>query len=80
MCKMISILLCLCLCACATKPVDTTLVPISVPCKVETPAEPNWVYKPPYSNLFDAVRDLLSDRQNSIAYQTELKAALKSCK
>ena len=56
------------------------VVPIAVPCKTETPNAPTYRYRPPYSTVFDAVRDLLGDREVSEAYQKQLETALKSCK
>lgn len=55
-------------------------VPIAVACKTEEPAKPEYRYSPPYENIFDAVRDLLGDRELSNAYENELSTALKSCK
>lgn len=74
-----AIILALLLTGCATAPKETVL-PIAVPCKVETPADPVYRYSPPYSNVYDAVRDLLGDVQVRDAHETEMKAALKSCK
>lgn len=54
-------------------------VPIAVACKVETPKEPTFRYAPPYSSLFDAVRDLVGDREVSLAYEEELRKSLKVC-
>ena len=56
------------------------LVPITEPCTVQQPVEPATHFSPPYTNPFNAVRDLLSDRKLSEAYQIELKAALRACK
>ena len=66
--------------ACTTAPKTDALIPIASPCKVETPAKPDYRYSPPYDSLFDAVRDLLGDRELSIAYETKLEASLKGCK
>ena len=66
--------------ACTTAPKIDALIPIATPCKVETPAKPDYRYSPPYDSLFDAVRDLLGDRELSIAYETKLEASLKGCK
>lgn len=55
-------------------------VPVAVPCKTPDPAEPQYQYKPPYTSTFDGTRDLLGDHQQSLAYEIQLKAALKSCR
>jgi hypothetical protein len=59
---------------------EVVKVPVAVACKVETPATPTYRYTPPYDNIFDAVRDLLGDRELSVAYEAELETALKACK
>ncbi len=64
---------------CSTVPPDTK-IPIPVQCKTEEPEPPSYRYLPPYTNVFDAVKDLLGDRELSIAYQKELLVSLKSCK
>lgn len=70
--------------ACATtEPVIVTKevkVPVPVPCKVEEPAAPDYRFSPPYENVFEAVRDLLGDREQSLAHEAELRAALRACK
>lgn len=70
--------------ACATtEPTIVTKevkVPVPVPCKTEEPASPPYRFAPPYDNVFDATRDLLGDRELSLAYENELRTALKSCK
>ena len=55
-------------------------VPVPVPCKTQDPATPAYRFTPPYDNVFDATRDLLGDRELSLAYENELRTALKSCK
>ncbi len=59
---------------------ESTIIPIAVPCKVDTPNKPSLRYHPPYDNIFEAVRDLLGDREQMSAYEIELEAALKACK
>ncbi len=72
---------CALLAGCATTKIPERVeVPIPVPCKVEEPAVPDYRYAPPYDNVFDAVRDLLGDRQLAQAYENELRIALKSCR
>lgn len=67
--------------ACATLDNEpTALIPIAVTCKTENPNEPSLRYVPPYGTVFEAVRDLLGDRELMSAYQVQLKAALLSCK
>jgi hypothetical protein len=63
-----------------TKMPPSIQIPISEPCKTEDPLQPTYRYVPPYENVFDAVRDLLGDRELSTAYEIEQRAALKSCK
>lgn len=77
-CAILTLLL---LSACCT-PIqpEQVLVPVPVPCTTETPKEPSYRFMPPYDNIFDAVRDLLGDREVSKAHTVELEAALKSCK
>lgn len=67
--------------ACATTqgPLEVK-IPIAVPCKTQDPTQPQYHYAPPYDALFDAVRDLLGDRELAIAYENEQRAALRSCK
>jgi hypothetical protein len=78
----ISIALALTLVGCGHNPPKTPdpLIPIAVPCKTETPNAPTYRYNPPYDDIFDAVRDLLGDREVSQAYEKQLETALKSCK
>lgn len=82
--KQCALLLAIFLAGCNHNPVipGDVNIPIAVPCKVDTPAEPAYQF----GNLTEAdtiwtkVQVLLSDRQLSIAYETELKAALAACK
>jgi PBP1b-binding outer membrane lipoprotein LpoB len=77
----IALILSLSLVGCASNKAPVTAdIPIPVACKTENPNKPTYHYAPPYDSVFDAVRDLLGDRKLSEAYQTELEAALKSCK
>jgi hypothetical protein len=55
-------------------------IPIAVPCKAEDPNQPTYRFSPPYTSVFEATRDLLGDREAALAYENELRAALKSCK
>lgn len=55
-------------------------IPIAVACKTEDPQQPTYRFSPPYDNVFDAVRDLMGDRELATAYENELRIALKSCK
>lgn len=70
--------------ACATtEPTIVTKevkIPVPVVCTTPEPNAPTLRYNPPYENIFDAVRDLLGDREVTTAYENELKTALKSCK
>lgn len=65
---------------CATTEPQIVKVPVPVPCKTEDPVQPQYRFAPPYDNMFDATRDLLGDRELSVAYENELRTALKSCK
>jgi len=55
-------------------------IPIPVACKAEDPLQPTYRFNPPYENIFEAARDLMGDREAALAYEIELRAALKSCK
>ena len=73
------------LCACATNPPAPVLpktveVPVPVQCKTPDPQKPTYHFNPPYTTVFNGVRDLMGDRDQSLAYEIELEAALKSCK
>lgn len=74
-------------CASPTQPGIKTViqrveVPIAVPCKVETPAKPDYHFdKITVENtLFEKVRAILADRKLRDAYEAELEAALGACK
>lgn len=64
---------------CSTVPKEV-LVPVPVLCKTVEPVQPDYRFVTPYENIFDATRDLLGDRVQSLAYEEELRAALRSCK
>lgn len=55
-------------------------VPVPVSCVKSEPDTPTYRYSPPYDNVFDAVRDLLGDREVSGAYEKQLKEVVKACK
>lgn len=78
--KRVFIAVVLLLSGCASTAPRVVSVPIAVPCAVEIPAEPTLRFVPPYSDIFDAVRDLLGDRQVSLGYAEQLLAAVKACK
>ena len=67
---------------CASAPVKEVInVPVPVFCKVNDPQKPALKYSPgTYNQLFPLVRDLKGDREQMIAYQLQLEAALKACK
>jgi hypothetical protein len=70
---------------CVTAPQKITVptevkVLVPVACKTAEPAAPTTRYLPPYNTVFEAVRDLLGDREVTAAYENELRTALKSCK
>jgi hypothetical protein len=78
--KKLLIITALILSGCATTEGPRVNIPIAVPCKAEIPAAPGYRYAPPYDSVFEAIRDLLGDRELSEGYEAELNAALKSCK
>jgi hypothetical protein len=55
-------------------------IPIAVPCKAVEPNQPTYRFTPPYTNVFDSTRDLMGDREVALAYENELRTALRSCK
>ena len=63
---------------CATT--ETVKVPVPAPCTVEEPKEPQWYFKPPYGDVFDGTKALLADRVQALAYQEQLRSALKACR
>lgn len=66
---------------CATTKIpDEVKIPIAVACKAADPNQPTYRFSPPYTSVFEATRDLLGDREAALAYENELRAALKSCK
>ena len=76
------------LAGCATDgPVINTViqkveVPISVPCKAEIPATPVYSFDQlsTEQDIFEKTRAVLADRHLHMGYETELLAALNSCK
>ncbi len=70
------------LAGCATNPSvpGVVEVPIIVKCTTPDPIQPTYRFNPPYTSLFEGTRDLLGDREASLSYEIELRAALKSCK
>lgn len=72
--------LCFVLSGCFCTPKQPEAFYIPTPCKTEYPVEPKYRYSPPYTSIYDAVRDLLGDRELSTSYENELKIALMSCK
>lgn len=69
---------------CATAPEvkvpPVVKVEVQVPCKTEEPGAPTLRFAPPYTDVFEAVRDLMGDVEVTAAYENELRIALKSCK
>ena len=55
-------------------------IPIAVACKTADPDVPTYRFQPPYKTVFEGTRDLMGDREASLAYEIQLRAALKSCK
>ncbi len=58
----------------------TAQIPIAVACKTEDPVVPTYRFQPPYKTVFEGTRDLMGDREAMLAYEIQLRAALKSCK
>jgi hypothetical protein len=67
-------------CATTQGPPVEVKIPVPVKCQTEDPAIPTYRFSPPYSTAFEAARDLLGDREVALAYENELRTALKSCK
>jgi hypothetical protein len=79
--KYLLIVTALFLAGCDTMPkTPDALIPITTPCKTADPNQPTYRFAPPYTTVFEATRDLLGDREAAMAYENELRAALKSCK
>lgn len=74
------ILLAVLLAGCETNPSKPTIIEVPVKCKTEDPQQPTYRYSPPYTDVFQGTRDLLGDREVALAYEAELRTALKSCK
>jgi hypothetical protein len=57
-------------------------VPVPVACKEEIPAVPEYCFTKlgQDSDIYDKTKCLLSDRERSLGYETELLAKLKACK
>ena len=58
----------------------TAEIPIAVACKTADPDAPTYRFQPPYKTVFEGTRDLMGDREAALAYEIQLRAALKSCK
>lgn len=74
-------------CATTTPPgintvIQTVEIPVAVPCKAEVPVKPefNFDKSTPEQDIFDKTKASLADRKLHLGYETELLAALKSCK
>lgn len=57
------------------------LVPVSVPCQVETPVKPKYNFDSLSvdADIFSKVKAILADRLLQKSYESELEMALKSC-
>ncbi len=86
--KLIILASVLILSACATtEPVVKVVtqkveVPVAVPCKTEIPLSPTFNFSNLTidKDLFEKSKAVLADRHLHIGYESELLAALKSCK
>jgi hypothetical protein len=67
-------------CATTQGPPVEVKIPVPVKCQTEDPTIPTYRFSPPYTTAFEAARDLLGDREVALAYENELRIALKSCK
>ena len=67
-------------CATTQGPPVEVKIPVPVKCLTEDPNIPTYRFNPPYTSAFEAARDLLGDREVALAYENELRTALKSCK
>lgn len=65
---------------CQTAP-KTVLVPVQVPCKVDVPKAPVWATEglPADASIWQQVKALLAERQQRIAYDGQLLAAIEAC-
>lgn len=70
-----------------TDPVINTVVqrvevPIAMPCAAEIPLQPEFNFNKMTieNDIFEKTRAVLADQELHTAYETELLAALKSCK
>lgn len=56
-------------------------VPVSVPCKIETPAAPAWALSavPTDANVYEKVRAALAELDQRVAYEGQLLAAIAGC-
>lgn len=78
-----ALLLSLLLAACATTPPDVVEVPtpIPVPCRIATPARPDFAVDALDLgvSIWDQMRALRAERLQRKAYERELEAAVESC-
>ena len=78
--KIVALTLCLVLGGCSFLPKTTIVkVPVIQKCTAKVPESPVLKYKPPYTELFELVKDLKIDRAAMMGYEIELKSALESC-
>ncbi|WP_448678922.1 hypothetical protein [Pseudomonas nicosulfuronedens] len=82
--KLLALILPLLLAGCATtqpKPVEVR-IPIPVPCRTPAVETPRFatVDLRPADDLQTKVRALLAERQQHLAYETRLRAALDACR
>lgn len=68
------------LAGCQTMPRET-LVPVSVPCKVDMPKRPVWATSALArdADIFDQVKALLAERRQRMGYERQLEAAIEGC-
>jgi hypothetical protein len=77
--RILLLAVCLALAGCGATMPKSANIPVPVYCKVEIPVEPVWIQLPDEDEVFAAVRALLAERRQRIAYTNLLLAALRGC-
>lgn len=68
-------------CATTAPTIQEVLVPVPVPCKVESPSRPAFAVDslPVGSGIWEQMKALRAERNQRQGYEAELEAAVKSC-